>query len=303
MNPAPLMLNPMQWSVARLRALRMALLAVVAAIGLLILFSTALHAQAVVPAAVPDNASICVSSTLLTDGSGRAVSNEPAMDFGGTRTAFWSTFDSPTDLLQNADGSIEIFTSERLSDPEAPVQTFQLGQVSESPGSILGGFNIMPDIVTVLADGRTFAFFASNSDLDQSSPDTLNNRDGGFEIYVAQTSGLPTGDPRPRVWQLTNLAASSALLPVVSEVLPGGNRVRLAFVSDADSTESATPGPRGSESEATQRNFELFVVTVDLRPNNVSEPARPTFVGTPLQLTKTIGQIIIDQPAISSDGR
>ncbi len=238
---------------------------------------------------------ICVSSSLLTDGQSRAVNNEPALDFDGARTVFWSTYDAATDALQNADGSIEIFTSTRLSDPEDEVQNFTLQQVTESPGSILGGFNIMPDIMT-LADGRTFVVFASDADLD-AQPGVINNRDGGFEIFVAQTGPNSV----PVVWQLTNLRSSSALLPVISEGT--NNRARIAFVSDTDASESSAQGPTGLDADPLQRNFELFVATIDFGADVPGAPTRPVFVARPLQLTRTVGQVVVDQPAIAADGR
>ena len=129
------------------------------------------------------------------------INNEPSLNANGSRVAFWSTADLTGG---NADGNIEVF----LLALDSGGITFT--QISNSTGSILGGFNLSPSIDDA---GNQLAFF-SDRDL------TGRNPDNNFEIfrYSAATRVLT---------QLTQTEKGYNILPAMS-----GNGKFIAFVSD-----------------------------------------------------------------------
>ncbi len=138
------------------------------------------------------------------------INNQPVVNGDGTRVAFWSTYNFPTNNgLNNADGNIEIFVANLFDIPPS------FTQVTSSTGSILGGFNLSPIISN---DGRYVAFF-SDRNL------TGGNADGNFEVFRA-TIGQ-TG--QVAITQVTTTTQRSNILPSMSS-----DGRYLAFVSDAD---------------------------------------------------------------------
>jgi Tol biopolymer transport system component len=79
------------------------------------------------------------------------VSAQPSVSGDGARVAFWSTTDdfAGTD---NADGNVEIFV--QLGTNGVFTRT---RQVTNSKGTVLGGFNLGP---AISGDGKRIAFFS-----------------------------------------------------------------------------------------------------------------------------------------------
>ncbi|MBA3533741.1 MAG: DUF11 domain-containing protein, partial [Ardenticatenales bacterium] len=182
------------------------------------------------------------------------ISNQPAINERGDRLGFWSTANISSGGSKNPDGNIEIFLSKVGG-------TFS--QVTNSKGSILGGFNLSPSMDST---GTKVVFF-SDRDLVQGK-----NTDSNFEIFLAQvaTNGAVT------ITQITETTGGANILPSVSEK---GNKI--AFISDRDLT--------GTTSN-NDKNLELFLADV-------------TTINSPVftQVTHTTDGLN-DQPAISADG-
>ncbi len=238
----------------------------------------------------PGEAQICESELVPLQGAAsRAVNSEPALTRSGRYAAFWSTSDP---MGTNADRSVEIFVAN--TDLLGTTASGALVQLTESRGSILGGFNIMPDIVRGDVGNRTetYAVFASDRDLVPGS-----NRDGGFEIFLAQVEPKP---PAGRgIWQLTNTNSGASILPSISDILPG-NRVRVAFLSDARTVTGGVqqwPLPMTGETRENEGNYELYLMTVTLPPPTAGVVQMPV-----QQLTQTPANVTHDQPSLSPDG-
>jgi uncharacterized repeat protein (TIGR01451 family) len=136
------------------------------------------------------------------------ISNQPVISNDGSHIAFWSTGDlAPISGTNNLDGNIEIFLWQR----NGTTPTFL--QVTDSPGTILGGLNIAPSINGA---GNRIAFF-SDRNLSGSNPD------GTFEVFVAAVgnNGAVT------IVQVTDEDRTSSILPSISA---DGRRV--AYISD-----------------------------------------------------------------------
>ncbi len=115
------------------------------------------------------NATPCFAGDSLTKVSSagvRGIASQPVLNLNGSQISFWSTNDlvPPT----NADGNIEVFLEN--------TNTLTKTQVTNSLGSILGGFNLAPSID---ASGKHLAFY-SDRDLVPGQ-----NSDGNFEIFLA----------------------------------------------------------------------------------------------------------------------
>ncbi|MCC7360146.1 MAG: VCBS repeat-containing protein [Anaerolineales bacterium] len=163
------------------------------------LAASGLVAPALSLSAVPQAPISVTQLTTLTTG----INNEPAVSGDGTRIIFWSTAD-PIGL--NPDGNIEVF-----------LLTFTPGgleikQISNSTGSILGGFNLSPSIDDA---GDRMVFF-SDRDLIGQNPDS------NFEIYLYE-AGSDT------LYQVTSTSKGFNILPSLS-----GDGQYLAFASDRD---------------------------------------------------------------------
>jgi uncharacterized repeat protein (TIGR01451 family) len=138
-----------------------------------------------------------------------SINSQPALSAGGGVVAFWSTGNlDPRGL--NADGSIELYAAS-LPPTGAAVVT----QVTNSSGSILGGFNLWP---SVNGDGTKIAF-ASDRDLIGQNPES------NFETYVAK---LGPGN-NVTFTQISSTPAGVSLVPSMSA---DGNHV--AFASDGN---------------------------------------------------------------------
>ncbi len=133
------------------------------------------------------------------------INNEPALNADGTRLTFWSTAD-PTG--GNPDGNIEVFLI--ITDGGGMTVT----QISDSTGSILGGFNLSTSIDDV---GNQVVFF-SDRDLIGQNPDS------NFEIFLYDV-------PSDMLFQVTNTDRGYSILPSLS-----GNGQYIAFASDRDFT-------------------------------------------------------------------
>src|SRR5688572_7922266 len=80
----------------------------------------------------------CFSSSNLTNistGGVKGITNQPVISGNGNRVAFWSVNNIGG---KNVDGNIEIFVRETNST--------SIVQLTDSVGSILGGFNLEPSI-------------------------------------------------------------------------------------------------------------------------------------------------------------
>ncbi len=186
--------------------------------------------------------------------------SQPTISGSGERVAFWSTGNLASDL-RNEDGSIEIFTHKSGG---------EIIQVTESKGSILGGFNLAPSINQ---DGTRIAFF-SDRDLDDFEPE--KNQDGNFEIFVAEVIISPTATITIR--QVTDSEKGVNIAPAIS-----GDGQSVAFVSDRDY----------ETGDNTDGNMEIFLV--DLTDWGATNEFPIT------QLTDKQGGIH-DQPTINHDG-
>lgn len=249
------------------------------------LFAMALTMMGV-QAQAPVSNTVCQPVALpLSGAETRAVNSEPTLDYEGERAGFWSTANP---VGSNADRSIEIFVADTtaLTDTEdSPID-----QVTLSRGNILGGFNVMPDIVSFFQgdDRHSYVVFASDRDYEPARS-TISNTDGGFEIFLAQT------EPTARVWQLTSTSRSASILPTVSSLVDGRYLI-VAYLSDADGAERR---PRATENP--DRNYEVHTMRLDLAPVFASASGRPS-IDQEWQLTRTSLDTVNDQPVISAKG-
>ena len=262
---------------------------------LLLLAATGAHAQSPgddaggvgAAAVIPGN--ICMPDQLPLSGTeARAVNSEPALSYNGDRAAFWSTANP---MGSNGDGSIEVFTGIIEKPDAAGVFTPTVAQLTESRGNILGGFNIMPDVAfaTLSNVSSTFTVFASDRDLAPTA--TMNNADGGFEIFIARRTGSTV-----TIAQLTNGRGNASILPSMSNLYPESSPryVNIAFVSDADDKgrgRNAVPVGLAGNS-----NYELYAMKLDMSV----WPPKP--VGSVMQVTQTANDVTNDKPAMSSNG-
>jgi hypothetical protein len=245
--------------------LGVALCALLICLALLVLPGHA-HAQ---------STSACDASTPLIAGGTNAIFGEPVVNVDGTRVVYVSTYDPFAGV--NFDGSIELFVANSQSVSLTAITVDQ--QVTESRGNILGGFNIMPDMISYFdqADMRhTLIVFASDRDLTGANPD------GGFEIFLAQT------EPENWLVQLTDTRRSASILPSISQLQADGT-LRVLFLSDADDRE-ALPNAINSD-----RNQELFLATVTLNGAKSS-------IASVTQVTQTDVDVLNDQPTINGAG-
>jgi uncharacterized repeat protein (TIGR01451 family) len=170
------------------------------------------HFQPTRPTVVPSTAvmalqNLCLAPDQVSD-SPIGISNQPVINTDGSRIAFWSTGDiAPITDTNNTDGNIEIFLWRR----DTPGTPFY--QVTDSPGTILGGLNIAPSIN---AAGDRIAFFSDRNLSD-------DNADGTFEIFVASIA--TTGEIT--LTQVTDAERTSSILPSIS-----ANGRRVAYISD-----------------------------------------------------------------------
>ena len=137
------------------------------------------------------------------------ISSQPALNAGGDVVAFWSTGNLDP-RGQNPDGSIELYAAQLQSAGPAVIT-----QVTNSSGSILGGFNLWPSLS---ANGTKIAF-ASDRDLTGQNPEV------NFEVFVAQ---MGPG----RAVTLTQISSTPAGVSLVPSLSADGNHV--AFASDGN---------------------------------------------------------------------
>ncbi|MGB5047727.1 MAG: hypothetical protein WBO46_02220, partial [Caldilineaceae bacterium] len=208
-----------------------------------------------------------VAQSLINTGSSIFFSAEPRSTGDGRVVFFWSTGDLEGNG-QNADGNIEIFRSELIFNSDGSVsRTFR--QITHSTGSILGGFNLSPD---VSADGRFVTFFS-----DRDYPGSgLSNRDGNFEIFLADLSDLNA----PVVRQITNSVQGSNLYPTISD-----DGRWLAFVSD----NGLDPAVAGASPDA-ERNLDIYLADLSATPIRFK------------QVTQTALGVLNESPNLSGDG-
>ncbi len=193
--------------------------------------------------------------TNLDTVAARGITNQPVISGNGARVAFWST--NAWSTGGNADGNIEIFVGESNSGV--------IRQLTDSVGSILGGFNLEPSINN---DGTRIAFY-SDRDLVGS------NADGNFEIFLARRANNGSWS----IAQVTNTAGSANLFPSIN-----ADGTRIAFVSDDAELHNDAPLVRNDD-----RNFEIFLARPDGNAYKFS------------QLTDT-EVTTNDQPVINADG-
>jgi len=140
----------------------------------------------------------CFASTNLTNISGggtRGITNQPVISGNGGRVAFWSVNNIGGG---NEDGNIEVFVDETGNKA--------VTQLTNSVGSILGGFNLQPSIN---ADGTVIAFY-SDRDLV-----TGENSDGNFEIFLARRAKNGSWSLK----QITHTDGSANLFPSIDAAL------------------------------------------------------------------------------------
>jgi uncharacterized repeat protein (TIGR01451 family) len=208
------------------------------------------------------DSSPCFASSNLTnlhlsaDGS-RGITNQPVISGNGQRVAFWSVNNLGDG---NADGNIEVFVGEAGSS--------SFVQLTDSVGSILGGFNLEPSIN---AAGTHIAFY-SDRDLVAGQ-----NSDGNFEIFLARR----TSSGQWRITQVTTTDGSANLFPSINAA---GDRI--VFVSDDAELHNIDQNRANPE-----RNSEIFLATV---PASGAVQFR--------QITNTEAGITNDQPVISATG-
>lgn len=112
----------------------------------------------------------CTISPITNATSG--TSGHPVISDDGRTVVFWSTADL---LGTNTDGNIEIF--------RADLGSGTLTQLTNTPGSILGGFNLSPNPNS--NGDKTFFFSDRNLDARQG------NTDANFEVFVYDSTALP----------------------------------------------------------------------------------------------------------------
>lgn len=257
------------------------------------LFAMALTMMGVQAQTTQSN-TVCLPVALpLSGAETRAVNSEPTLNFDGSRASFWSTANP---VGNNMDRSIEIFVADtsELTGTTAP----PINQVTTSRGNILGGFNVMPDMLTYVVGGtrHSLIVFASDRDYEPANS-TIKNPDGGFEIFIAQT------EPTLKIWQLTDTSRSASIMPTISNVIDefngaSGRWARIAYLSDADGSENI---PRATNN--ADRNYEVHTMLVNLTPLELPTPGAPTRVASQdFQLTRTSLDTVNDQPTVSARG-
>ncbi|MBN2393284.1 MAG: VCBS repeat-containing protein [Anaerolineae bacterium] len=223
---------------------------------------------------------ILVATRLRSDD----VNNEPDVNAKGNRITFWST-----DGAAN-DGNIEVFLI-NVNDEGEP-DDFAL-QLTNSEGSILGGFNLGP---TINNDGTRVAFFADQNLDDGVATNALINHSGvyttfeqqnidnNFEIFMAV---VEPGDTQATLVQVTNTPNGVNILPAIS-----GDGQFVTFASDVDlaGTNEQTPGAGGIyRAEITTTDNITWYINYTTVAFAQPEPNQPA--------------IVYDQPDISPDGR
>ena len=208
-----------------------------------------------------------VAQALITTGQDVFFSAEPRSTENGSAIFFWSTGDLERNG-SNSDGNIELFRSRLVFNADGSVsRTFK--QITRSTGSILGGFNLAPDISP---DGHFLAFFS-----DRHYPDSgFDNRDGNFEIFVADLRD----ENAVRIRQITNTTQGSNLYPSISN-----DGTRIAFISD-NGLDPATAGNVADEA----RNLDIYLADLSS--------------GTPLfrQINQTALGTLNEAPSLSGNG-
>jgi len=206
----------------------------------------------------------------ITD-SPLGVDSQPAINNDGTRIVFWST---GRHGAANADGNIEIFL--------ARDGTAYPMQLTDSRGTILGGFNLGP---TINGAGNYVAFFSDQDLLGTNNTGAQvvlsntgqlleqQNRDRNFEIFMAEIDGNQVS-----LLQLTNTTGGENILPSMSD---DGHRI--AFASSIDLTGDMQRRPGTG----------IFVAEIT-RTQGISWNVGYTRVVTPAGAN--------DQPSISGDG-
>ena len=154
------------------------------------------------------------------------VGANTSLNYDGTKLAFWSTI-NPTN--RNSDGSIEVYSAKKSG------TSWTLSQVSESAGSVLGGFNLSP---VESADGSSLAFF-SDRDL------VGENADANFEIFT-WSAGILT--------QRTHTTGGVNMQPSLNE-----DGTLVAFLSDRQLVEGQ------KVAEGVQDVFLLDITTGEIR--------------------------------------
>ena len=134
------------------------------------------------------------------------IVRQPSIDAAGDRVAFWSTGNPVGD---NPDGNTETFLSgNNTGSPGLPLQ------LTNSTGSILGGFNLAPSIDY---NGNYVAFF-SDRNLNSAGVQVEdgvtggNNPDSDFQIFLANIDA--TG--HFTVTQVTNMTGGASIDPSIS---------------------------------------------------------------------------------------
>ncbi|RLT38573.1 MAG: DUF11 domain-containing protein, partial [Chloroflexi bacterium] len=240
--------------------------------GLLLLsFLLALMIAAFLPSSVRAQEGIrcttTVAQSLINTGQSVFYSADPSSVGNGTVVFFWSTGDLEGNG-QNADGNIELFRSElQFSADGSVARSFK--QITQSTGSILGGFNLAPDVST---DGRFLVFF---SDRNYASSG-LDNSDGNFEIFVADVSDINNISLR----QVTNTTQGSNLYPTISD-----DGRWITFISD----NGLDPTTAGSVSDA-ERNLDIYLADLSTTPYGFR------------QITQTPLGVLNEAPNLSGDG-
>ncbi|NJN83753.1 MAG: hypothetical protein HC802_16745 [Caldilineaceae bacterium] len=213
----------------------------------------------------------CFNTVLPLHGqeaSGSDITGEPVLNRDGDIVAYWSTSNLSDEEAAKYDGNIEVFRQSLLSN-NLPVQ------ISQSKGSILGGFNLGP---SSNYSGTHIVFYSDRDLIAEENGENGQNPDANFEIYLAV---FDASGQFQQLYQITKTTKSANFNPVIS-----GDGRRIAFTSD-DATLGQTPTRDNSDGST-----ELFIADLDQNFN-------PTF----RQVTDNIGQIFNDQPAISGDGQ
>ncbi len=208
-----------------------------------------------------------VAQSLINTGQSVFYSAGPSSTGNGNVIFFWSTGDLEGNG-KNADGNIELFRSELRFNADGSV-TRSFKQITNSTGSILGGFNLAPD---VSADGRYLVFFSDRHYFGSG----FDNTDGNFEIFVADLSDLNN----PSLRQITNSTQGANLYPSISD-----DGRWIAFISD----NALDPATAGSVSDA-ERNLEVYVADLSVTPTRFR------------QITQTPLGVLNDTPDLSGDG-
>ncbi|HXF62814.1 MAG TPA: hypothetical protein VNK95_14415, partial [Caldilineaceae bacterium] len=232
--------------------------------ALIVLMACLWSALAAAPAAAQSQpitpAQPCTPIRNLTNLPGvgvRGITNQPVLSSNGARVAFWSSNDLQPG--RNVDGNLEIFVQDTAGSAKV--------QLTDSLGSILGGFNLAPAINQAGAQ----VVFYSDRDLLKNG----RNRDGNFEIFLASLTG-----GQWEITQITDTRGSANLFPSIS-----ADGTRIAFVSD-DANLHNVDATRSNP----DRNFEIMLATV-----SGGQASFRQVTDTPLGTTN-------DAPSISDSG-